>query len=130
MNLDEANHRSARSVFTAAVEITDMAQRLSLLDEACGNDRVLRTEVDRLLAVSDEKQQNRLDDVIQQLGVDDSWTGDRSIALANRDMVTESPGETIGRYKLGEKIGECGMGVVYLAEKKRCQEPFSGGRRK
>ena len=61
MNLDEANHHSTRSVFTAAVEITDMAQRTSFLDEACGNDRVLRTEVDRLLAASDGKQQGSFD---------------------------------------------------------------------
>src|SRR5437773_8551639 len=39
--------------------------------------------------------------------------------LSDRDseaVVTEKPGDGIGRYKLIEKIGEGGYGVVYLAE--------------
>jgi serine/threonine protein kinase len=35
--------------------------------------------------------------------------------------VTETPGDKIGRYKLLQKIGEGGYGVVYMAEQ---EEPL------
>src|SRR5262245_23689060 len=36
--------------------------------------------------------------------------------LASRDFMTEQPGDLIGRYKLGKRIGKGGFGVVYEAE--------------
>ena len=40
-----------------------------------------------------------------------------SHSLLPEDLIEEKPGTVIGRYKLVEKIGESGLGAVYLADK-------------
>jgi hypothetical protein len=41
-----------KAVFCQAVEITDPEQRRQFLDQACGTDKVLREQVEKLLALS------------------------------------------------------------------------------
>ncbi len=96
-----------RSIFAAALDIADAAERVAYLDRACGNDAALRRQVDRLLVA-----QGELGSFLDQPppGIDNAIT---------EAPITEKPGAEIGPYKLLEQIGEGGMGLVFHADQLR-----------
>src|SRR5678816_3683287 len=107
-----------QSILVEALEIED-AQRAAFLSQACGNDPALRREIEELIQAH-AAAGNFLPEqpVATSLGPALSSTVE---ALAPRGtlsnvQLTESPGDRIGRYKLLQKIGEGGCGVVYMAE--------------
>ena len=81
-------------------------QRRSYLDGACAGDIELRRRVQLLLATSE-----RVGEFLKSPAIP---TDGRAIAPSV--LPTEKPGDQIGRYKLLEKIGEGGCGVVYVAD--------------
>ena len=104
MNIDE--------IFAEAVEIESQADRIKYLDGVCAGNPQLRAQVEALLAAHDEAG-SFLESPARQLTVDDSTP---TATLAPPTPITEGPGATVGRYKLLQKIGEGGMGVVYMAQ--------------
>jgi eukaryotic-like serine/threonine-protein kinase len=113
MNADSANP-SLESIFTEALERTDPAERAAFLDRACAQHPAIRERVERLLAAHDRAGgflQAPATDVFAIAGA----TTDQPESTQN----LEAPGTRIGPYKMLQKIGEGGMGVVYMAEQER-----------
>jgi eukaryotic-like serine/threonine-protein kinase len=94
------------TIFTEALGKGLASERDAYLDQACAGNAALRSDVDALL-------------LAHQKG-----GGILEAPLAGLDTLEETTpnavvGTTIGSYKLLEKIGEGGMGVVYMAEQVR-----------
>ncbi len=94
------------ALFQAASELAN-AERATFLNGACLGDPSLRQRLDALLVAHD--------------GPDELPPGSRPSAKATMklefaDAPDEAVGQTLGRYKLLERVGEGGCGVVYVAE--------------
>ena len=109
---------SAEEVFYAAREKLDPAARAGFLDNACGNDLVVRSKVEALLKAEADAGMFLTDgtkcSAAKATGPQNDRKG-RSPALV---APLEHAGEMIGRYKLLQQIGEGGFGVVYMAEQR------------
>jgi len=106
-----------QSLFEAALQITDAAERETFLNQSCAADTALRTRLDKLLAAH-HRSERFFSECIADFAI---AGGDLPAAANSGPLAGEKPGTRIGRYKLLRQIGEGGCGVVYLAEQ---QEPI------
>jgi len=111
-------------LFDAARQITDPGRRAAFLDFSCTDDPALRGRIEALLAAEDQADDFFAEGATLVTRTDASLRLTRTrIPLedapplaATRPDAEETIGARIGRYKLVQKIGEGGCGVVYLAE--------------
>jgi eukaryotic-like serine/threonine-protein kinase len=99
-------NKNAETIMDEALQLPQGTEREAYLDQACGSDESLRQRVVDLLTAHAEAG-----DFFEASSMD----------LGNVTSLAEVPvsedfGAVIDRYKLLEKIGEGGMGVVYMAE--------------
>ena len=103
-------------MFLEALDKTDPADRAAYLDRACGDQAELRRRVERLLEALDGAG-SFMDSPAVETDANAGATGIGPALLSLGTLpILEGPGTRIGPYKLLERIGEGGMGVVYMAE--------------
>ena len=99
---------SEETLFARALEMPPV-DRAAFLERACGHDSALRDRVTALLAAHDAPT-----DYFNEIekAADDAAPGTGRVAPLRDGSVDRR----IGRYKLLQKIGEGGFGIVYMAE--------------
>ena len=102
--MDRDRQRKLRQLFARAFDLQPEA-RGRLLDEACAGDPELRREIEALLERDDDVA-DRIGGVVQ---------GAASDALAGELAPSLLTGQDIAGYQIRQKLGEGGMGEVFLA---------------
>src|SRR5262245_60588898 len=104
-----ARKQRIETLFDAVLELSSAEQRAVYLSRATGGDAHLRQEVETLIKAYEKAG--------GFLAAQTETAGDASTDPLRADSVrSEGPGDIIGRYKLLQKIGEGGCGIVYMAE--------------
>src|SRR5208337_314583 len=107
-----------KAVFVEALEIADPEERRQFLDQACGADHALREQVEKLLAFS-QSAGVFFKDCAPAL---EPEAADAAVVLSAAESALEPEipeTKCIGPYKLLQKLGEGGYGVVYMAEQEQ-----------
>lgn len=116
----EHNSQREQSLFEAALEIADPADRRAFLDQACGNDHALRKRMEQLLGLLPNAE-TFFSGCAPVLELAAKEAGPSQIPSMAESVLKVEPdlGSRIGPYKLLQKLGEGGCGVVYMAEQER-----------
>src|SRR5215472_2917155 len=97
------NRPSEETILEQALSLDSLEERNAYLQRACAGDEGLRKQVESLVEAHTAAG-----------GFLSEKTAKARLGSRPQPATEEKPGTLIGRYKLLEKIGKGGMGVVYM----------------
>lgn len=109
--MNENEPGSEETIFSGALDFAP-SERARYLDEVCAGRPELRQRIEELL-----EAQPQLGEFMEAPRSPETSHAEERIRLSV--LSEERPGAWIGRYKLLQKIGEGGCGVVYMAEQEK-----------
>jgi serine/threonine protein kinase/tetratricopeptide (TPR) repeat protein len=113
-----ADAQRLKDLFLAAIERTDPAERQAFVERECADDAELRQQLQVLLDAHDRPNPILEQPLAGRASPENGRTGPHIPAM--RELAMGSI--FAGRYKVREKLGEGGMGAVYVADQ---TEPVS-----
>src|ERR1039457_6845369 len=117
----DASTQRAEEVFYAAQDVKSSDERRAFLERACAGDSDLRDVVEKMLGSQADVERFFQDSLpalkpSAEICAVLTSAGNSGKSRAEELFVDEELGKRIGPYKLLQKIGEGGCGVVYMAE--------------